>query len=238
MPLPNAPRRGKDDQRPDHFAYAKLDHGDELYGYLAGPVLWVELHQSDYGSKPCLEKLTGGELSCPKCKYGPPVQKGACPFWLVEDHRPYMLWLDDGRREIYDALPWARKLKFAREKLKGAPVWANLCFNQEPLFKSQHPLRQRPVDITRTLLRMWKLPELDLWYAQTHGGSDSPVSLPAGTAVTDDGRPYTPAMQAAAKRFGADVVPPSDGGAGPGHVGGALDKALDRAKRAERNGKH
>lgn len=178
MTLPNAPRRGKDEQRRDHFGYARLPHGDEMYGYLAGPILWVEVHQSDFGSKPCLVKLTGGELSCPKCKYGAPVQKGACPFWLLDSHTPHMVWLDDGRREVYDALAWARKLKFRREKLKGAPVWAHLCISQEPLFKSEHPFRKGPVDITRSLLTMWKMPELDMWYALTHGRSDTAVTPP------------------------------------------------------------
>lgn len=176
MTLPNAPRRGKDNARPDHFAYCELKHGDEQIGYLAGPILWMEIHQSDFGSKPCLEKLTGGDLSCSRCKYGKPVQKGACPWWHAETHTPHMYWLDDGRREVYEAITWARKLKFRREKIKGAPVWAHVCLNQEPLFKSEHPCRKGPADITRSLLTMFKLPELDMWYAQTHGLSVNAVS--------------------------------------------------------------
>lgn len=177
MSFPNAPKRGKSGARPDHFAYYPLDKGKDVYGYLAGPVLWLEMHCSDLGSKPCLDKLTGGELSCPWCVYGEPKQKGACPWWHSDDHTPHMVWLDDGRRDVYDDFKWARRLKFSRDRVDGAPVWAMVCLGQEPRFKSDHPHRQGPQDITRSLLRMFKTPALDLWYATTHGRSDNAMSL-------------------------------------------------------------
>lgn len=213
MTLPNAPRRGQEDARPDHFGYFKLLKGEEVFAYLAGPVLWLEMHQSDYGSKPCLEKLTGGELTCAKCKYGPPVQKGACPWWHADDHKPYMFWLDEGLRDVYDAIPWARRLRFRREKAKGAPVWAHVCLNQDPLFRSTHPLRRGPVDITRSLLRMWKMPELDMWYGLTHGSSDSALS-PESEPRQSNGRPFGPMTKAAAEKYSEGI---GQGGEGADH---------------------
>jgi hypothetical protein len=72
-------------------------------------------------------------------------------------------------------------------------------------------------------LRVWGLPELIDWYQRTQQPSDTALTLPPGVAVRDDGKPYSPALQGAAKRWGADVVtdgPPAE----------LYDAAVDRLK--------
>jgi hypothetical protein len=203
--FPNAPRRGKESSRPEHFAFLRGYKGEELYGFFAGPIIWLQMHTSDQGSKPCLHLLSGGELSCPKCKYGEPARKGACGFYHWRDWKPYFLWVDDSREDVYEAFRWKHKIKFGREKCKGSPVWAALCLAQHDEFPTTDPRRLRPADLTESLLRIFDDAALTLWYRTTHGASDKPVSLPKGTAVREDGTPFSPQMQAAAKRYGAPV---------------------------------
>lgn len=178
MSFPNAPRRGKEDARPDHFAYLRGYKGEELYGYVAAPLIWIELHTSDWGSKPCLKALTKGELKCGKCKDSHPVCKGALGFYHWKDYKPYFLWMDESKRDDYDALRWLDKVKFGREKIKGAPVWAQKCFEQERSFASTRPQCRQPADLTESLLRIFDDNALTLWYRQTHGAGDNALSLP------------------------------------------------------------
>jgi hypothetical protein len=238
MSFPNAPRRGKDNSRPEHFAYLKGYKGEELYGYLAGPVVWLELHTSDRGSQPCLHLLTGGELSCSKCKYGEPSRKGALGFYHAKDWKPYFVWVDESREDIYAGFRWLAKLKFGREKLKGSPVWAALCLSQHDEFPTTDPRRKKPIDLTESLLRIFADDALTLWYRGSHGLSDRGVSLPKGTAVKDDGEPYSPALQAAAKRHGADVLPPGVRGIETDVDAEFLRGLQDRARKPSKNGKH
>jgi len=238
MTLPNAPRKGKDPSRPEHFAFMRGYKGEELYGYFAGPIIWLQMHTSDQGSKPCLHLLTGGELNCPKCKHGDPARKGALGFYHWKDWKPYFLWVDDTREDVYASFRWRNKLKFGREKLKGSPVWAALCLAQHDEFPTTDPRRKKPADLTESLLRIFDDAALTLWYRATHGASVNAVSLPKGTAVKGDGKPFSPAMQAAAKRFGAPVVP--DGAAPVGDVLNAeyLAALEQRGQPPSKNGKH
>lgn len=238
MTLPQAPRREGRRRRPAHFRYYPVDPGTTHYGYLAGPVMWFEMHCSDLGSKPCLHELTAGDLGCPKCEFGEPVTKGALGFYHATDLKTYMVWVDESGRDEYDKWPPFRRIKLGRERVKGAPVWAQMCVSQEPVFQSSLPERKVAADLTDSLLRMWKMPDLEWWYRHTHGQSDNAVSLPEGTAVGDDGKPFSPMNQAAAKRAGARVVP-SD----PRTIGADLDALSPaalaaRAPQPSKNGKH
>lgn len=238
MSFPNAPRRGKDDTRPDHFAYLRGYKGEELYGHLAGPIIWIELHTSDWGSKPCLRQLTGGELSCAKCKESGPVCKGACGFYHWRDSKPYFLWLDDSKRDEYDALRWLDKLKFGREKIKGSPVWVQKCFEQERSFASTRPQCRQPADLTESLLTIFGDTALSLWYRATHGRSDTAVSLPPvakpAPAPVAKSAPVGDPMYRGAHRLVDAAIIASDG------VDAATEEIMRRARGAKpsRNGKH
>lgn len=238
MSIPNAPRRGKDPSRPEHFAFLRGYKGEELYGYFAGPIIWLEMHTSDQGSKPCMHLLTNGELSCPKCKFGEPARKGACGFYHWRDWKPYFLWVDDSREDIYATFKWQNKIKFGREKLKGSPVWAALCLAQHDEFPTTDARRKKPADLTESLLRIFDDAALTLWYRTTHGASDKPVSLPTGTAVKDNGTPYKPEYQAAAKRAGARVIPNDPPSIDTDLSVEYLQGIQDRGRKPSKNGKH
>ena len=238
MSFPKAPRRGKDQSRPEHFAFLRGYKGEELFGYLAGPLVWLEMHTSDQGSKPCLQLLTNGELSCPKCKFGAPARKGAFPFYHWKDWKPYFLWVDESREDVYDGFRWLAKVKFGREKLKGSPVWAALCLSQHDEFPTTDPRRKRPVDLTESLLRIFDDAALTLWYRATHGGSDNAPSIADGTAVKDDGKPFSPMNQGAAKRFGARVVPTDPKSIETDLSVEYLAALQGRGRKPSKNGKH
>lgn len=238
MSFPNAPRRGKDRSRPEHFAFLRGYKGEELYGYLAGPMLWLEMHTSDQGSKPCLHLMTGGDLSCPKCKFGEPTRKGALGFYHWKDWKPYFLWVDESREDIYAGFRWLSKIKFGREKVKGSPVWAALCLAQHDEFPTTDPRRRKPADLTESLLRIFDDAALTMWYRTTHGGSDNGLSQRQPPAPEQAGAKRKPAkvdpMYAAAHRKVDAALN------GTGSTDDALDQALRRAGAAppSENGKH
>lgn len=228
MTLPQAPRREGRPRRPTHFRYYPVDPGSTHYGYLAGPLMWFDMHCSDLGSKPCLHELTGGDLGCPKCEHGAPVMKGALGFYHATDLKPYMVWVDESGRDEYEKWLPFRRLKLGRERVKGAPVWAQMCLTQEPVFQSTLPERKVAADLTDSLLRMWKMPDLEWWYRHTHGVSDNAVSPPAPPAP-----PAGHPMYAAAHRMVDEAI------AGANGVDDATQKILDRAAASKRkwNGK-
>lgn len=186
MPFKNTPRRGADRARTVYFTYLReLKGGTKFTGYIAGATWWGLVHPSER-TQPCFDELTGGDLHCPHCARGAvPAIKGVCPLYIEPPRKPFFVWLDEELRDVVDTLKLHTKVIVGREVGKGMPAWVARCLNQEPAFTTTLPERQRPADITPTLLKIFRSPELVAWYNRTHGESDNAVSLPEpGKQVT------------------------------------------------------
>ena len=209
MSLPQIPPRRGDNPRHVYFTYVGCDRGYTFEAWTAGPTMWFAMHPSTK-SKPCLEEMTSGKLACPFCRAGKlAMVKGYVPLYRSADAKPVMVVVDEAVRDKVDRIDTFTRVKVGREKSRGSTVWVTPLILQEPHWQSTLPERQRAADLTFTLLRMWQIPELQDWYnKQPRLHSDTAVSLPTGTAVTDKGEPYTSMLQAAAKRAGAVVKPP------------------------------
>lgn len=216
-----------------HFRYVGTDPGDRWFAWVAGPAYWLLGHPSSR-SKPCLDWLTEKALPCAICSpLKPPVMMGYLPLYRQIDGAPVMVVVYETVREKVDALKLHKRVQVGRELGEADSVWVSLALEQNPRFQTTLKQREQPADVTETLLRMWKMPELVNWYRCQTPQSDNPVSLPEGVAVTSAGTPYSPMSQAAAKRFGADVLPIPTGDA---TFEEARRKLLNRA--ASTNGKH
>lgn len=240
MSLPSAPRDPERVRRTrHHFGYTGCECGQKWHAFIAGKPLWLYLHGSQW-SKPCCEKITGGELSCDYCNKGvEKIVKGYVPVWRDADHKPCTVIVWEEIRDVVDALPLHSRAIVGRGKSQRDPIYIARAMNQEPPFRPVNAEMMAAADVTESALRLLKCPELTAWYRQTHGAkSDNAVSLPSGTAVTDSGEPYSPLLQAAAKRAGADVIPP----AGPVETGETVQEFLRGVQagtiRPSANGRH
>lgn len=238
MSLPQAPKRGKEPRRPQHFGYLPIAKGEKVTGYLAGPVQWYDMHTSDLGSKPCLELMTDGALSCPLCADDVPAVKGACPFYHSTAHKPHMVWLDEGDRDKVEKFRFLLRVQFWREKYKGAPLSVEPCLSQEPEFFSTLPEKNRAADVSDSLLRMWKLPHLVAWFRAGSPAGDTALSqIPPAPPAAPGGKKkpakVDPMYAAAHRKVDAAMN-------GTGSTDDALDRALNRAgvPAPSPNGKH
>ena len=178
MPLPQAPRRGPDDARPIHFAYVPVDRGSAWDAYIAGPTMWFAMHCS-WKSKPCVEEMTRGALTCELCAAGKlATVKGYCPLYRASDARPVCVVVDEEGRDRHERFPLHTRVKVAREKSRGSCVCVTRLLVQEPAYQTTLAERRTSADLTPTLLRMWAIPALAEWYRKRTAESDTPLSLP------------------------------------------------------------
>jgi hypothetical protein len=237
MSLPQIPPGGGDRRRHTHWHYVGTECGKTWNAWSAGRTHWYVCHTKGK-SKPCSEVMTGGKVKCVLCNpLNPPEVIGYVPLYREMDARPCMVIVHEYIREQLDQIALHRMVMVMR----GTQVSDGTAVVLHPKSSAKYTstLRERmvPADMTETLLRMWKLPLLTEWYRKTQPPSDNPVSLPEGTARREDGQPYSPMMQGAAKRWGGpDVVEPSA-------LGDVLDVEREKLqqlvrKQPSKNGKH
>jgi len=168
--LPQAPRRGNDNPRCEHFTYVSTPHGYSWNGWIAGPVHWLWVHPKKAGTTPCMRMLTGEEYTCSKCSaLNVPLVKGYLPLYRQTDAKPVFVICDEAIRDTLDAFRLHTRVLVGRERTLGSGVYVALCLDDKPRFQSTLPQRQKPVDLTPTLLRVFKSAELIDWYKCTHG---------------------------------------------------------------------
>lgn len=186
-----------------HFGYVSTTPGKSWFGWIAGPCYWCVCHTAG-ASKPCLDWMTRGEIACPRCAQPkPPEEIGYQPLYRDVDGRPVMVIVHNYSREQVDALKFRQFVTVARGTDSADPVMVSGVPGKQTWYHSTLPERQQHADLTETLLRVWGIQELCAWHAQQ---SDTALSLTPGVAVKDDGHPYSPEMQAAARRAGAEVT--------------------------------
>ena len=140
-------------------------------------------------------------------------------------------------REQVDALKLHDRTLIGRGLSENDGVYALRALSPTPRYQSTLTERMKPVDLTETLLRVWGIPELTDWYRRTHGAGDNTLSLPQGVAVKENGQPYGPEYQAAAKRAGALVVNDPATDEALNAIMKSLKDKMDRVPEPSRNGK-
>lgn len=162
-------------------------------------------------TKPCIEWMTGGELTCEICSpLNQTEMKGYQPLIRESDGRPCMVVVSEHSRDQMDALKWGSRVIVGREAEASDSVWITNNPSPEPRFHSTLKELLSPADLTETLLRVWKIPDLVTWYRQTHG--TVPTETPASPKLEpkkSNGKPFSPALKKAAEvaqQIGDDML--------------------------------
>jgi hypothetical protein len=207
-----------------HATYLKVACGSQECGYKAGELHGVEGHRT-YAHQPCCAAITGGAIDCAYCAAGLQAEwRGYVPLWDRDWTLRYVL-IGPEIFESVDIIPRSSQVVVSRAKNPISP----LVIRQETKLVRSLPDKEpwtQAVDMEEICLTLWKLPALTAWVMKERAKQPP---LPKGKAVRTDGKPYTPVMQAAAKRNGATVRPESE--AAP------LSDALNRVKALEEAGK-
>lgn len=235
MRLPNAaPEEGARFDY-DHFNNWQVKGGERHFAYYAGGAQWFIAHPSDRGTKPCLCWMTKNALSCRFCAANKcPVNLGYVPLWRAIDWRPLLVIVYQEEREWIDKLQLHDRVQLGREKESGARIWVRRCLDQEPRFSTTLARRMVTQDITPSLLRLWKLADLNAWL---NSQSDNALSQPQPAPVKSDGKPFDAMHRAAAERVANKEEPPK----GTGEVFDVITERMKNKTRdlkPSKNGKH
>jgi hypothetical protein len=205
MPLPQVPA-GNGGRRPRvHWHYPTTPTNSKWHGWIAGNCHWFECHTKGK-SQPCTEVMTGGELRCPRCDACQPTEViGYQPIYREIDNRPCFVILHEYTREVVDALKLHQRVIVCRgpEQSDGCAIVPAL--NPEPRFQTKLQERLQPADLTETLLRVWRIPELVQWYDETHGCA--PIAPPEPHRAAPAPVKTTVSTEFKGKRFVVSDVP-------------------------------
>lgn len=153
--------------RADSFSYFGPDHGlkHAFTAWLAGEVYWAKAHEHTDalpGTKPCLDWLTEGELRCPRCRPQVlPIWVGWVPLYREVDHKPICVIVKESGMDLLKGLVYPNCVLVGRVGKKDAVFVRK---SESPVsFRTDNEQRKRPIDITNSLLTMWKLPTFEAW---------------------------------------------------------------------------
>lgn len=226
MGLKQTPPGGGGGKAHVHFTHVKTAHGQQWHAHMAGPIHWFTCHASQR-SKPCLHAVTDGELVCDRCGPGRVTSVlGYVPMYREVDGKPVFVVVYDHAREQLDQLKFHRRVLVGRGPDQNDTIYILEALKQATKYDSRLPERWKNADLTPTLLKIWGIPELAVWYMRTEGKSDNAMSLPTGVAKKSDGTPFSPGMQAAAKRWAPDTIE-------PGSIGEAIDLEREQLMRKQ-----
>jgi hypothetical protein len=229
MGLPQRPPGGGAGNRRIHFPFICTPRAYSWEAYIAGPCHWFGCHGGGR-SKPCLHEMTDGELACEyNHDVDEPITIGYQPLWQKDNGRPGFVIVYDHLREQIDKLRLHHLVLVARGKGKSDTVAINYKGVNSPMYHSTRADFMRPAELTESLLRIWKMPELVHWYRCTHGQSDNAVSLPPKPVpklkpLKSDGKAFGPMTAAGAEKYAEGTPPP---------VAGATDAVLKRLQEQE-----
>lgn len=197
----------------EHFFNLSLKGGETATGYVAGPAMWFWCHASKR-SKPCLHILTNRAVTCARCGGDRPVSLlGYLPWYRQSDGKARLCVLHEEMWDVAGALEFHQRITFGREKGdETASIWVAPAPLQTPIYVTTLAHRNRPVDLTENLLRIWELPELTEWYRSQQNATEQQESRNphGGVSPRLTGKDKQEALQAAARKVFV-VKPPPQG---------------------------
>lgn len=197
------PRRKKDPTiRSTNFT---VPNGGKEFGYMGGEVFGCYGHYV-HAHQPCLEDLTGGEVSCPLClaKFDK-VWRGYVPIW-DRDFVLHHALISEEYDESVSMIPHRGHIVATRDKPKMSPLVIRAIEPLNVRVLPDKPPYSEPVDMYRICRKLWKNPLVDAWYTSTSGTLRESV----GEAVPLDIDKLSPMMKAAGgavnRRFASPTI--------------------------------
>ena len=191
-----------------HSTYLKVDNAKKIGAYMAGELYGCYTHRT-HSAQPCVSSITDDALTCALCAGGLiPEWRGYVPLWDADWTLRHAL-INEEYYESVNAIPHRAKVAVSRDKNKISP----LVIREEVMLTRELPNRApwaAPVKMLSVCLVLWQHAELTNYFAKYNGVTGDANLAREGIAVKDDGKPYSPALQGAAKRAGAAVVAPLD----------------------------
>lgn len=185
-----------------HWCYVSTQCNSNWHAWSAGPCHWYQCHTKGK-TKPCLHEMCSGELSCPLCEAGQGVEPiGYQPLYREVDAKPVMVIVHEYTREVVDAIQLHKRVTVGRAAEQSDGVYVVPALKVDPKYYSTLSERMKPADLTESLLKIWKIPELIEWYRQTHGRTSTPAPAPAAskkTPLKSDGKPFSKFTRRAAE---------------------------------------
>lgn len=203
MPLPQVSPGGGGRRASTHFCYVRTPNETNWNAWIAGPCHWFDCHTRGR-TKPCVHAMTKGEVACRCAGTGEGCEEiGYQPLYREVDAKPVMVIVHDYTREIVDALKLHQRVLVGRGSEQSDGVYLTAALRAEPRYQSTLASRLQPADLTGTLLKLWRIPELVVWYNQTHGAGDDPIehaapprSVPRAPVARPTTAPVLPAANA------------------------------------------
>lgn len=234
MALREAPPGGSGGSPYTHFAHVKTAKGQKWNAYVAGPIKWFVCHEGKR-TKPCLCVISDNKLTCPMCDAQVPVRTmGYAPLYRQDDGKPVFALVYDGAREQLDSLKLHERVLVGRGPDNNDTIYILKALSHEPVYQTRLPERMRPANLTMTLLRVWGIPILSRWYADTER-----VTVPAPKP-----KPAEPDPVSEKIRNGERVTLNDYIGTALGAVADRVDRVkaneefVRAAKSPSKNGKH
>jgi hypothetical protein len=194
-----------------HWAYQRTLEGTKWIGYSAGPASWYECHEINKKTKPCADALTSHEVSCRFCAGGSvPLVRGFVPLFRADTGTPVFVIVPENGRELIEDIPHHARVLIERKAGIGEPVSVIRTPSPEPRFHTRVEWKMRYADITASLVKIWGVEELAIWYAQVNR-CEVPKAKKKASAeppVKSDGKPFSPMLEAAARRYDNDSGDP------------------------------
>ena len=148
---------------------------------LAGPPLWVEVHFNGKVSKPCRTALTGGALACTHERCGKKREwRGYTPVWDADEQCRFVL-LSELALHASDKLGMYAPCEVWRGPDSKDPLMIRYKPGKLASFVPPDGLRW-PIDLTPTLLRVWKDEAVAEW-VRANPGEAVPM-VPGDTGVS------------------------------------------------------
>lgn len=220
--------------RADSFSYTRVGAGlKSTFGaFLAGEPYWCLAHEHTAalpGTKPCLQWMTDGALSCPRCRpHTCPTWVGYVPLYREADHAPILVIVHEAAMDLLSGLSYPAHVLVGRVE-DNASVFVKRS-DSRLSFRTDNEQRKRPRDVTCDLLNMWKLPQLETWLMEQRRCEPK-------QALKSDGRPFDAMHAAAAQKYHTD-------GDGPKKGDADYDAVMERLKnnaealKPSTNGEH
>lgn len=175
-----------------YWDFIRLDPGKEWVGWLAGPIVGVEVHYWG-GSRACRRVMTGGALKCVcDAQEVSTIWRGYVPLW--DEHGIRCCALIGAR--YFDLAAGVKHLdpvKVTKTKRQGCPIrvesraWTS---GKPPVSNAD----LKPQDVRPWLLRLWRDNDLAKWLAENPGVTLKTTDAPLAPES------FTPMLREPARR--------------------------------------